>query len=172
MGIERHAMNTTEQQEALLLSKWYEEEGGFAQGTKAPHKWVLRAESELRRQNARIAGLEVVADVAIEHIAELEQDRLTRIRQNDRMAARIADLEAQLSVIGAGGVEPLRGSRHAHECREALAACINLLRKTPKITRDIYVGKDRQAWGVQAKAVLDAAVAALNNYTEKPEKTG
>lgn len=79
-----------------------------------------------------------------------------------RQHARIAELEAQLSAIGAGGVEPLRGSRQAHEIREALAGCIKLLKKTPKITRDIYVGKDRQAWGVQAKAVLDAAVAALN----------
>ena len=33
---------------AELLS-WFEEAGGFAQGTKAPHKWVLQAEQELRR---------------------------------------------------------------------------------------------------------------------------
>ncbi len=53
-----------------------------------------------------------------------------------RQHARIAELEAQLS------------------------ACINLLKRAPKTTRDIYVGKDRQPWGAQAKAVLDAALAA------------
>jgi predicted nucleic acid-binding protein len=46
------------------------------------------------------------------------------------------------------------------ELDEQMTGCIKLLKRTPKITRDIYVGKDRQAWGVQAKAVLDAAIAA------------
>ena len=45
------------------------------------------ADAELRRQHARIEELEDVADMAIK---------------------RIAELEAQLSAIGAGGVEPPR----------------------------------------------------------------
>lgn len=35
--------------EALRLIAWFDEEEGFRQGTKAHHKWVLQAESELRR---------------------------------------------------------------------------------------------------------------------------
>lgn len=130
-------MNATQKPEALALAQEYR----VTTPESVLHLWAADARDTMRRQHARIAELEDAADIAIE---------------------RIAELEAQLSAIGAGGVEPLRGSRHAHECREALAACINLLKKTPKITRDIYVGKDRQAWGVQAKAVLDAALVALN----------
>ena len=37
------------QGEAAELLAWFAEAGGFNQGTKAPHKWVLRAEQELRR---------------------------------------------------------------------------------------------------------------------------
>lgn len=35
--------------ETTELLAWFDESGGFNQGTKAPHKWVLRAEQELRR---------------------------------------------------------------------------------------------------------------------------
>ena len=44
------------------LVTWFEEANGFAQGTKAPHKWVLQAEQELRFQGRRIEELE--AEVA------------------------------------------------------------------------------------------------------------
>lgn len=37
------------QSEALFLLEWFDEEEGFQQGTKAPHKWVLQAAAELRR---------------------------------------------------------------------------------------------------------------------------
>lgn len=191
MGIERHTMNTTEQQEALLLSKWYEEEGGFAQGTKAPHKWVLRAESELRRQHANIRalkaqGVQMQQDMAAlrAHIADLDEDLGRTLKDCDtaeEWADRLSELigkhfgrdigehssahcpwQAAKEIIEDAEPHIATHRPAAHECREALAACINLLKKTPKITRDIYVGKDRQAWGVQAKAVLDAALVALN----------
>ncbi len=84
-----------------------------------------------------------------------------------RLHHRVNELEAMLSAIGAGGVEPLRGSHQARECREALAACIKLLKKTPKITQNIYVGKDRQSWGAQAKIVLEAALAAQAKKVEQ-----
>ena len=51
-------MENKQQPEAQMLIDWFEESGGFSQGTKAPHKWVLQAEQELRRQHARIAELE------------------------------------------------------------------------------------------------------------------
>lgn len=35
--------------ETAELLAWFTEADGFNQGTKAPHKWVLRAEQELRR---------------------------------------------------------------------------------------------------------------------------
>lgn len=57
-------------------------------------------------------------------------------------------------------VELRRQHARITELDEQMTGCIKLLKRTPKITRDIYVGKDRQAWGVQAKAVLDAALAA------------
>ena len=60
-------------------------------------------------------------------------------------------------------VELRRQHARIAELDEQMAACIELLKRTPKITRDIYVGKDRQAWGVQAKAVLDAAIATRAN---------
>ena len=53
------------------------------------------------------------------------------------------------------------------ELDEQMTGCIKLLKRTPKITRDIYVGKDRQAWGVQAKAVLDAAIAVQTKKGEQ-----
>ena len=60
-------------------------------------------------------------------------------------------------------------SQHARitELDEQMTGCIKLLKRTPKITRDIYVGKDRQAWGVQAKAVLDAAIAVQTKKGEQ-----
>ena len=63
----------TEQPAINELCQWFNEGDGFKQGTAAPHKWVLQANSEISRQHARIA-----------------------------------ELEAQLSAIGAGGVEPMR----------------------------------------------------------------
>jgi hypothetical protein len=41
----------TAQPEALRLLQWYDEDG-FAQGTKAPSKWVLQAAAELRNLHA------------------------------------------------------------------------------------------------------------------------
>lgn len=118
---------------------------------------------EMIRLHHRVNELEAAR---IAYASEFEPDA-DGVPDVGNIHANIRALKAQLSAIGAGGVEPLRGSRHVHECREALAACIKLLKKTPKITRDIYVGKDRQAWGVQAQAVLDAALAALNQEDEK-----
>jgi hypothetical protein len=45
------------------LIKWFAEEGGFSNGTKAPHKWVLQAEQELRIQAAALA--EAQAEIAL-----------------------------------------------------------------------------------------------------------
>lgn len=36
------------------LLSWFAEEKGFSQGTKAPHKWVLQAEQELRTLRAQL----------------------------------------------------------------------------------------------------------------------
>ena len=63
---------STEQPEINELCQWFNEGDGFKQGTAAPHKWVLQANSEIFRQHARIAELEDVADMAIKRIAELE----------------------------------------------------------------------------------------------------
>ncbi len=49
---------STEQPEINELCQWFNEGDGFKQGTAAPHKWVLQANSEISRQHARITELE------------------------------------------------------------------------------------------------------------------
>ena len=44
--------------EALELIAWFDECDGFRQGTDAPHKWVLQADSELRRLSEQVKKLE------------------------------------------------------------------------------------------------------------------
>lgn len=51
-------MNQAQQPEVNELCKWFDEEGGFKQGTAAPHKWVLQANSEIHRLHARVQELE------------------------------------------------------------------------------------------------------------------
>ena len=80
-------MTQTQQPEALRLADKYEIEGFLQDHRFAKDHWCRQAAAELRHQHARIAELEDVADMAIK---------------------RIAELESQLSAIGAGGVEPLR----------------------------------------------------------------
>ena len=80
-------MSTTQQPDALRLARKFEEVGFMGDHRFAKDHWCRQAAAELRRQHARIAELEDATDIAIE---------------------RIAELEAQLSAIGAGGVEPLR----------------------------------------------------------------
>ena len=43
--------------EALELIAWFDECDGFRQGTDAPHKWVLQADSELRRLSEQVEKL-------------------------------------------------------------------------------------------------------------------
>ena len=43
--------------EALELIAWFDECDGFRQGTDAPHKWVLQADSELRRLSGQVEKL-------------------------------------------------------------------------------------------------------------------
>lgn len=45
-------MSNEQTPEALRLAHWFNESNGFSQGTKAPHKWVLQANAELRRLHA------------------------------------------------------------------------------------------------------------------------
>jgi hypothetical protein len=75
---------------------------------------------------------------------------------------RTLDIELLTSLINNFIAEDLIRRQHARiaELDEQMTGYIKLLKRAPKITRGIYVGKDRQAWGVQAKAVLDAAIAA------------
>ncbi|KFJ08708.1 hypothetical protein DR66_6069 [Delftia acidovorans] len=60
--------------EAHELLDWFRESDGFGQGTKAPHKWVLRAEQELRRlqadNEAMRETLEFVERWAVHHASK------------------------------------------------------------------------------------------------------
>jgi len=53
---------TTDATEAQILIDWFADSAGFSMGTKAPHKWVLQAESELRRLAAENADLRAEVD--------------------------------------------------------------------------------------------------------------
>lgn len=77
----------------------------------------------------------------------------------DAQAAEIAELRIQNEDYG-GSIA--KRDLEIDRLREALTECHTLLRRTPKITRDIYVGKDRVAWGRQADGVRALVSAALS----------
>lgn len=70
---------------------------------------IAKAEAELRRQHAENTTLQQGYDAARLEIDSLQarvQELGAMLREN--RSKRIAELEAQLDAIGAGGVEPLR----------------------------------------------------------------
>ena len=83
------------------------------------------------------------------------------------LRAKVEELERRLESTLPWVVHYWHQRTAMRECHEALAACINLLKKTPKITQSMFVGKDQQAWGVQAKTVLEAALAAYAKQGEQ-----
>ena len=95
-------MTTTQQPEALVFA-----DDRPTSTSDDLYQWAIDAEDLIRAQHARIAELEDVADMAIK---------------------RIAELEAQLSAIGAGGVEPLR--KAAKPQADGLVALNSLTRYT------------------------------------------
>ena len=101
-------MSGTQQPEALRLADKYEVEGFLQDHRFAKDHWCRQAAAELRHQHARIAELEDVADMAIK---------------------RIAELEAQLSAIGVGGVEapaaPVSTYVEVRECSDCGHVGIN-----------------------------------------------
>ena len=172
---------STEQPEALRLADIVErlnvgvhsqaiaeEYSAAAAELRRLHERDMRADVQIKELLQVIEDLERGSKMLSQRVRELgETARENRSRRVIELEQRIAEMEEQMASIGAGGVEPLRGSHQARECREALAACINLLKKTPKITQNIYVGKDRQSWGAQAKIVLEAALAAQAKKVEQ-----
>ena len=91
-------MITTQQPEALRLADKYEAHGFLGDHRFAKEHWCSQAATELRRQHARIAELEAERAAII---AEKNECKYA-LRHTQK------ELEAQLSAIGAGGVEPLR----------------------------------------------------------------
>ena len=76
------------------LLDWFAESDGFAHGTKAPHKWVLQAEQEIRWLQARVAELEAVLK------ATLDREAVAYSRHDARAEAaeaRVAELEVLLT---------------------------------------------------------------------------
>ena len=71
-----------------------------------------------------------------------------------------SEAEQNAKIFGASAEKELALRTQVEALEAALATSISLLQKTPKIMQNIYVGKDSQSWGAQAKAVLDAAIAA------------
>ena len=156
---------STEQPVINELCQWFNEGDGFKQGTAAPHKWVLQANSEISRQHARITELEDAADIAIE---------------------RIEELEAQLSAIGAGDVEPLRKRAAAPQAVQAEVPeaieqmAVDRYKVVPSHesmfhrwavvagngTQQLYIGREGECQSMARKfmgAFLDGAFAAMQN---------
>lgn len=71
-----------------------------------------------------------------------------------------SEAEQNAKILGASAEKELALRTQMEALKAALAASISLLQKTPKITQNIYVGKESQSWGAQAKAVLNTAIAA------------
>ena len=139
------------------------------------------AASELRRLYARVQELESIerqlceqADVAANAYRELESEAADNARiigasteTELALRAKVEELERRLESTLPWLVHYWHQRTAMRECHEALAACISLLKKTPKITQSMFVGKDQQAWGVQAKTVLEAALAAYAKQGEQ-----
>ena len=141
-------MSNNQQPEALRLAhllaldKWPD----AAAELRRLHACVQELQSEAS-ENARIIGIGVEAEL--------------------RLRAQVEELERRLESTLPWLVHYGHQRTAMRECHEALAACISLLKKTPKATQSMFVGKDQQAWGVQAKAVLEAALAAYAKQGEQ-----
>ena len=92
------------------LVQWFKESDGFMQGTKAPHKWVLQAEQELRYQDARIKQLEYECDALRAEVERLLK-ALAKIANGDP-TVDIPETEAQLSAAIANAA--MKGA--SYEC--------------------------------------------------------
>lgn len=72
-----------------------------------------------------------------------------------RQHARIAELEAQLEAIGAGGVEPLRSRRCLHQIEEPLEKVLERREAVIKILeRDAHEAHQRAAHALGTRKVL------------------
>lgn len=123
--------------EVADLLEWYDDASGFSQGTKAHHKWVLRAEQALRRLAAPVAqpateppglkneasrhvdALFVRTDASISQMgAEAEQAEAPS-RLEDAATTLISAYVARFRVPGRGMVGPI------DDAVEALAVALN-----------------------------------------------
>ena len=120
----------------------------------------MEVANELRRLCARIVELEDATDIAIE---------------------RIAELEAQLSAIGAGGVEPLRKQavqaevteaieQMAHERYKVVPSHESMFHRWAVVagngTQQLYIGREVECLNLARKftgAFLDGAFLAMQN---------
>ena len=114
----------------------------------APHILALAAD-ELRAQHARIE------DIEAQHREELRAYEITVANRE----ARIAELEAQLDAIGAGGVEPLRKPAAAPQAVQATVPLPLLVRD---IARDL---------GITVPQACNA-LKPLGNYSTNSAVTG
>ena len=81
--------------EALELIAWFDECDGFRQGTDAPHKWVLQADSELRRLSEQVEKLTKERDIKEHCITQFE---LEDLRMKEQLAA-LAEQNEKLNKI-------------------------------------------------------------------------
>lgn len=76
------------QGEAAELLDWFVEAGGFNQGTKAPHKWVLRVEQELRR----LAALRASSPAERQPLTEEMRSTITKMWRKENRNYTVGDI--------------------------------------------------------------------------------
>ena len=85
--------------EALDLIAWFDECDGFRQGTDAPHKWVLQADSELRRLSEQVEKLTEAYDQCgrtVQDYGRTIDQTESRLRE---VATHCANVEQQLAAL-------------------------------------------------------------------------
>ncbi len=114
---------------------------GFEQGgyVKEPAKW---SRAQIERHGTECA--EAARAPLLARIKELDHRLLHRATKIEQQKARIAEMEVERAVL-----------------REVAGKASALLKRTPKATRDMYVGKDRVSWGRQAESVLKSLNTAM-----------
>ena len=77
--------------EVDFLLSWFNENDGFSQGTKAPHKWVLQTHAELIRLRAALAAPAPPASIEQEAMQMLWNDQQQEEKEHYRNVARGAE---------------------------------------------------------------------------------
>lgn len=155
-------MNTSQKPDALRLADKYEAHGFLGDHRFAQEHWCRQAATELRSQHARIAELEAAR---IAYASEFEPDA-----EGDpdvgNIHANIRALKAQLSAIGAGGVEPLRKRASTAHHAEGVPEQVVELEVDDLIDRLLNAQQDLN---LAANVHMDQSIASASTLLDEVE---